>query len=43
VFAVSCSNAAEIKGRITNVVGGEPLGRVEVSLTGNKIFDFQRQ
>jgi len=36
VFAVSCSNAAEIKGRITNVVGGEPLGRVEVSLLGTK-------
>jgi hypothetical protein len=37
LFAASFASAAEIKGRITNVVGGEPLGRVEVSLVGTKI------
>jgi hypothetical protein len=36
LFAASFASAAEIKGRITNVVGGEPLGRVEVSLVGTK-------
>jgi hypothetical protein len=28
--AAAAANAAEIKGRVTNVLGGEPLARVEV-------------
>src|SRR5262252_1551814 len=31
------SLGAEIRGKVTNAVGGEPLGRVEVSVLGTKL------
>jgi len=32
LFAVSIVRAAEIRGKVTNVIGGEPLARVQVSI-----------
>ena len=40
LFAASFAGAAEIKGKITTVVGGENLGRVQVSAIGDKAFDL---
>jgi hypothetical protein len=35
--AAAAANAAEIKGRVTNVLGGEPLARVEVMVLENRV------
>src|SRR5207248_3472654 len=32
LFSVSTVRAAEIRGKVTNVIGGEPLARVQVSI-----------
>jgi len=37
IFAAVATRAAEIKGKVTNAVGGEALGRVEVVVLENKI------
>jgi CarboxypepD_reg-like domain len=37
LFAASFASASEIKGKVTTVVGGELLGRVQVSVLGTKL------
>jgi len=37
LITVSLAGAAEIRGKITNAVGGEPLARVQVSLLEAKV------
>jgi len=37
IFAAVATHAAEIRGKVTNAVGGEALGRVEVVVLENKI------